>query len=136
MPTGYNIFTPTFKKVGSDAQIDLKTLTPLLKSGLPVTKNMTVTAFVLDSTGNYESAIYWYGSASMWTKDGTNPIADGAVMVGNGKGIAFKNEVKINDQGVEPKKGGTPTPIDIQVSGEVDLVCQNVVAPGYMIQGN
>ena len=72
----------------------------------------------------------------MWSKNGSEAIADGEVMLGNGKGIAFENTVKINDQGVEPKKGGKPTPIDIQISGEVDLVCQNVAAPGAMIQGN
>ena len=136
IPSGAFVFTPTFKTVGTAAQIDLKTITPLLKSGLPVSKNMTVTAYVLGTDGNYQAPIFWYGGSSIWTKDGTNPIADGEVMIGNGKGIAFENTVKVNAEGVEPKKGGTPTAIDIQISGEVDLVCQNVAAPGAMIQGN
>ena len=136
MPTGYYIFTPTFKNV-SDSKFDIKNIKPVLPSGVAVGQNQKVTVFVLDESGNYGVAIYWYGKNSMWTKDGVNSLNDGEVMVGNGQGVAVWNTVKVNaDTGAEVSKGGVTSSIKILVSGEVDLICKNTVPTGYMINGN
>ena len=137
IPSGYYIFTPTFKNIGENQQFDIKTLRPYLINGNAVSRNQTVKIFVLDNEGNYGVAIVWYGSTGIWTKDGATAIADGEVMVGTGNGIAVQNTVKVNSStGAEVAKGGVTTPIYFLVSGEVDLICQNVVPAGYMINGN
>ena len=137
VPTGYYIFTPTFKNVSSDSKFDIKTIKPILPSGVAVGQNQKVTIFVLDESGNYGVAIYWYGKSNMWTKDGIKSINDGEVMVGNGQGVAVWNTVKVNaSTGVEVTKGGVTSSIKMLVSGEVDLVCKNTVPTGYMINGN
>ena len=106
-----------------------------------VKQNQTVKVLVLDESGDYGDPIAWYGGKGtadpMWTKDGSKPIADGEVMIGNGCGVAVQNTVRVKD-GAEVAKGGDFSKIYFQVSGEVDLVCKNLISAknGFQISGN
>ena len=110
---GYYIFTPTFKKIGSEAKFDIKEIKPILPSGVTVANNQKVTLYILDEGGEYGTPVSWFGKSSMWSKNGTDEVGDGEVMVGEGKGVAVKNIVQVNKDGsgVEVAKNGNFTEI-------------------------
>ena len=93
---------------------------------------------VLDSTGNYGSNIEWRGKTlGGWSVDGTSIIADKQIMVGDGAGIVVFNNIRVDSSGNESiGKKAVKAPILLQVSGEVDLECRNLIPSGWSITGN
>ena len=101
--------------------INLKNVTPRLPSGLAVANNQKVSVFKLDSAGNYEASISWYGKSGMWTKDGTNPISDEEGVLAPGCGFAVWNTAKINAAtGAEVAKGGVATAIYLELPRPIE----------------
>lgn len=141
MPNGFSLFTTTFKNIGTTSTFDLKTIKPTDPNGKVLNlSDGTVFVCLLDSNGNYGSLIYWKGkSLGGWSKSGENTvIADGEVLIGDGVGIAVYNNIRVNANGDEytGKSGATTSPLKFLVSGQVDLVCKNLVAQGFSINGN
>lgn len=137
IPSGYSIFTATFKNV-SAASIDLTTIVPKTPAGADITGDNKVQVFTLDTDGNYGETIIWCPkTAGGWSADsGETKIAEGKVTIANGQGFAVYNNLKVNGSGVEATKNATSSPSVFVVSGEVDLVCANTVPSGYSVNGN
>ena len=135
---GYSLFTATFKNIGETETFDLNTLVPKTPAGVDISGDAKVQIFVLDDAGNYGDTIAWYGKTLRgWSKDsGATKISDGEVTVGNGKGFAVYNNLKVNANGVEATKNATASSLIFLVSGKVDLTCQNVAVSGYSVNGN
>ena len=139
VPNGFSLFTATFKNIGDTKTFDLNSLRPTDPNGNVISlSDGTIYVCVLDSSGNYGENIKWRGKTlGGWSKDGTTIIANGEVTIGEGVGIAVYNNIKVDGDGNETtKKTGVAAPAKFQVSGEVDLVCKNLAAPGYSISGN
>ena len=139
VPNGFSLFTATFKNIGEKKTFDLNSLRPTDPNGNVLSlSDGTLYVCVLDSAGNYSENIRWRGKTlGGWSKDGTTLISDGEVEIGEGVGIAVYNNIKVDSDGNETtKKGGVSAQAKFQVSGEVDLVCKNLVAQGFSITGN
>lgn len=135
---GYSLFTVTFKNIGETESFDLNNLVPQTPAGVDISGDNKVRVYVLDDAGNYGDTIAWYGKTLQgWSKDsGATKIADGEVTVGNGKGFAVYNNLKVNANGVEATKNATASSLVFLVSGKVDLTCQNIAVSGYSVNGN
>ena len=111
---------------------------PKTPAGVDVSGDNKVQIFVLDDAGNYGDTIAWFGKTLKgWSKDdGATAIANGEVTIGNGKGFAVYNNLKVNANGVEATKNATASSLIFLVSGKVDLTCANVAVSGYSVNGN
>jgi hypothetical protein len=137
VPYGYAVFTATFKGVSTTGGIDLNTLKPATQAGVVLVGDSKVKIFVLDEGGNYGTPIVWYGTKGYWSKDnGATKIPDGEVVIENGEGFALNNGLKTLDGVESTNRKAVESPAVLTVSGEVDLVCSNVVPYGYSINGN
>lgn len=120
--SGYSLFTATFKDVG-DGDIDLCNITPVTAEGGSITAKGTIYAYKLDSTGAYGTAYRYYTNKSpVGWYSGNTALTTGTVTFNAGEGIAVRN--------------ATGATIAFQVSGAVDLVCQNAIPTGYSVTGN
>jgi hypothetical protein len=136
VPYGFSVFTATFKDVANEG-IDLNSLKPTTTAGVTLTGDGKATVYVLGTDGNYGTSVMWYGSKGYWSKDnGATKIADGEVVIKNGEGFALNNSLKTLDGAESTNRKAVESPAAITVSGEVDLICSNVVPFGYSINGN
>ena len=142
VPYGWSTFTPTFKDVSKTA-FDLLDITPCKTNDNSVLNvDGKVSIRKIDPDGNWLTAYHWYGAAGKgWvTKDvdpetgretGTvTPVVEGQVKFTAGEGVALYN---IYQTGSKTK---TNHAVNMLVSGEVDLVCMNIVPYGWSVAGN
>ena len=135
---GYSSFTPTFKDVQGGA-LYLSSISPTrtltdayATSGKTNTCKGNIKVQLLTDGGDYSTVYYFYSTDP---KNGTNynkwyklvgqtltEIGETEVSIPVGLGFAVNNL--------------TQNTAYFQVSGSVDLVCQNVVAVGYSMMGN
>ncbi len=136
MPSGYAIFTATFKGI-DPAGIDINTLKPATQNGVTLVGDGKVTIYALDTDGNYGTPIVWYGTKGYWSKDnGASKLADGEIVLRDGQGFALNNALKTLNGEESTHRNAKLSPATITVSGEVDFVCANVIPYGYSINGN
>lgn len=115
----------------------MNTLVPATPAGVALTGDGKVKIYVLDSKGNYGDVILWYGTKQVWGDANGVAIENGDVVIENGCGFALNNSLKVDAAGKESTaRNAQLSPASITVSGQVDLVCANVVPTGYSINGN
>ena len=139
VPALWSVFSPVFKGVSTENNVVyLSQVTPVLADGTAIATSAKVFAYVMTDADNgiYGLPYMWYPSLGGWTLDGTSKIGDTDVPLSVGAGFAVYNNVKMK-AGVESySKGSTNVAIAFMVSGEVDLVCQNVIPALWSVTGN
>ena len=139
VPNGFSLFTATFKNIGETTTFDLTDLKPTDPKGKVLSlSDGTFYVCIVDQSGNYSNNYMWRGKTlGGWSLDGENLIPSGSVTIGDGVGILVYNNIKVDAEGNESTaKKATSSPALIQVSGQVDLVCKNLIATGFSISGN
>ena len=139
VPALWSVFSPVFKGVATENNVVyLSQITPMLADGTAIGTDAKVFAYVITDADNgvYGLPYKWYPSLGGWSLNGTEKIADDAIVLNVGAGFAVYNDVKMK-AGVESySKGSTNVAIAFMVSGEVDLVCQNAIPALWSVSGN
>ena len=119
VPSGYSLFTPTFKDV-AQTSIDLTTIVLCDADGQELDNYNEVGIQKMDDTGAYLDT-YSYATGFGWNVD-YESIAAGDVVFSLGEAVCVNND-----------SGDT---VYLRVAGEVDMVNQNAIGTGYVLWGN
>ena len=122
IPTGYSLFSVTFKDVGG-SEYDIQDIKVLTVDGADYTTNNRVRMQKITAVGDYGTAYNYRLSKGGWCQSSTY-IGTGVVTFGDGEGVALYN--------------GDSSPLLLQVSGSVNLtpVSTAIPASSYKIIGN
>lgn len=127
-----------FKNISAE-KVSLNEITPCTPAGVAIVGDGKVSLQVVSTEGYYGTVYSWCpATCGGWSADGgATKIADNVVSFSAGEGFAMYNSLSVKADGTEGTgRGTTKSPATMLVSGEVDLVCKNVVPSGYSISGN
>ncbi|MBQ4440009.1 MAG: hypothetical protein II909_02570 [Kiritimatiellae bacterium] len=122
IPTGYSLFTVTFKDVGGD-EYDIQDIKVLTTAGADYASNNKVKMQKLSVAGEYLTLYNYRLSKGGWCQ-GSTYVGTAAVTFADGEGVALYN--------------GDASELKLQVSGAVNLTPVSTAIPtaSYKIIGN